>query len=268
MGNYRSNSLIRRYLSFLRDCSSSDKLPSLTSSALVDVELYSIIAIICRDYINVWYEQMTHDKNFIEELLFLVSHIVKELEKRFFMIRHDILLLDSIPMIAVKHINGMWFFLLYINSHKTFDDVFRGFQLHTALDSYESEHLYLRLVADGLITFLLPSSDLGSECERVIIREILSDLVLKRIIDKLSEPSILFEIITKHIFTEELAINCFRLLRTLIWSNNSSDVSKTQYSRLDNYEIKEKLVLEVYTIIPVCELSDTTPERIFMQRIV
>ncbi|KTW32772.1 uncharacterized protein T551_00257 [Pneumocystis jirovecii RU7] len=421
MGNYKSYSLIGRYLPFLRNYNFSDKLPSLTSSPLVDVELYSIIAIICRDHVNIWYEQMTHDKNFVEELLFLISHIVKELEKRFFMIKHDILLLDSIPMIAIKHINirrAEKIILTNINSRKTFDDIFRGFQLHTALDSHESEHLYLRLVADSLITSLLPSNDLKSECERVIIREILSDFVLKKIIDKLSEPSILFEIITKliinlkkksiktkksrffnmfiliklhnfmlflwknlfmsiinppqfevlnifdlagfnfifeilelktespyiyvfirfflipcffvfigdmisikfsefwnqHIFTEDLAIRCFRSLRILIGSNNSSDASKIQYCKYDNYEIKEKLVLEIYTSIPVSfrklffgsneafknkikrifslfdsklankhfiiyildlivrnivyELSDTTPERIYIQRII
>ncbi|KAG4306407.1 hypothetical protein PORY_000395 [Pneumocystis oryctolagi] len=196
--NY-SNSLIRRYLSLSKNHNSSDKLPSLTSSALVDVELYSIIAIICRDHINIWYEQMTHDKSFVEELLFLISHIIKELEKRFFMVKHEMLFLDSIPMIAIKHINGKAQKIVKedINSHKTFDEILHKFQPHPALDSQENEHLYLRLVADGLITSLLPSNDLKSECERVIIREILSDFVLKKAIDKLSEPSILFEVITK-----------------------------------------------------------------------
>ncbi|KAG4300770.1 hypothetical protein PCK1_002847 [Pneumocystis canis] len=198
---YRSDSLIRRYLSFSKAHNSSDKLPALTSSALVDVELYSIIAIICRDYINIWYEQMTHDKSFVEELLFLVSHVVKELEKRFFMIKHETLFLQNIRK-AQKIVQAD------INSHMTFDEIFHGFQQHPALDSQENEHLYLRLAVDGLITSLLPSNDLKSECERVMIREILSDFILKKTIDKLSEPSFLFEIIAKLIVNlKEKTIN-------------------------------------------------------------
>ncbi|KAG5440907.1 hypothetical protein PCK2_000062 [Pneumocystis canis] len=196
---YKSDSLIRRYLSFSKGHNSSDKLPALTRSALVDVEIYSIIAIICRDYINIWYEQMTHDKSFIEELLFLVSHVVKELENRFFTIKHETLFLQSIPMIAIKHINGKLFLCTVwriklicidirkaqkivqtdISSHKTFDEVFHGFQQHPALDSQENEKLYLRLVVDGLITSLLPSNDLESECERILSQKQYLKILLK-----------------------------------------------------------------------------------------
>ncbi|QSL65435.1 hypothetical protein MERGE_002746 [Pneumocystis wakefieldiae] len=199
MGFYESSFLIRRYLSLSKNYNFSDKLPTLTCSELVDVELYSIIAIICKDHINIWYEQITHDKSFIEESLLLISHVVKELEKRFFMMKHELLLLHNIPMIAIKHINGITQKILQadITSHRTFDEIFHEFQHHPALDSYENECLYLRLIADTLIASFLPPDDLKSECERVIIREILSDFVFKRIIDKLSEPSILFEIIAK-----------------------------------------------------------------------
>ncbi|KAG5438391.1 hypothetical protein PCANB_002880 [Pneumocystis canis] len=241
---YRSDSLIRRYLSFSKAHNSSDKLPALTSSALVDVELYSIIAIICRDYINIWYEQMTHDKSFVEELLFLVSHVVKELEKRFFMIKHETLFLQNIRK-AQKIVQAD------INSHMTFDEIFHGFQQHPALDSQENEHLYLRLAVDGLITSLLPSNDLKSECERVMIREILSDFILKKTIDKLSEPSFLFEIIAKRILTEQFAVSCFRALRIAIWPNNIVEIPKIQHCKIDNNKIKEYLETEMYTGIPV-----------------
>lgn len=77
-------------------------------------------------------------------------------------------------------------------------EIFHNLQPHPALGSSpDSERLYLKLLSSGILAVLLPTEDLQSNCERTFIREILSDLVLWNVVDKLSQPWLLYEIIPK-----------------------------------------------------------------------
>lgn len=77
-------------------------------------------------------------------------------------------------------------------------EIFHNLQPHPALKaSPESERLYLKLLSSGVLAVILPTEDLHSDCERTLIREILSGLGFFNIADKLSEPFLLYEIITK-----------------------------------------------------------------------
>jgi len=75
--------------------------------------------------------------------------------------------------------------------------IFRSYQPHPALaNGAESERQYLQLLSNGLLAVLLPNEDLSSDCERSLLREILASLVFGGMLDKLSEPFMLYEIIT------------------------------------------------------------------------
>ena len=77
-------------------------------------------------------------------------------------------------------------------------EIFHNLQPHPALSSSpDSERLYLKLLSSGVLAALLPTEDLQSNCERTLIREILSDLVLWNVVDKLSEPWLLYDLIPK-----------------------------------------------------------------------
>ncbi|KTW31465.1 hypothetical protein T552_00107 [Pneumocystis carinii B80] len=56
---------------------------------------------------------------------------------------------------------------------------------------------------------------------------------------------------SQYIFTEQFAVSCFRALRTAIWSDGSIDVSKIQHCKFDDYNFKEYLETEIYTVITV-----------------
>lgn len=77
-------------------------------------------------------------------------------------------------------------------------EIFHNLQPHPALSSSpDSERLYLKLLSSGVLAVLLPTEDLQSNCERTLIREILSDLVLWNVVNKLSEPWLLYDLIPK-----------------------------------------------------------------------
>ena len=76
-----------------------------------------------------------------------------------------------------------------------FESTFNNLQPHPALNSPETESDYLRLIADGCLAVLLPTEDLDSDCERTLIREILSSLILRKGLDLVSEPYMMYETI-------------------------------------------------------------------------
>jgi PXA domain len=76
-----------------------------------------------------------------------------------------------------------------------FETIFHNLEPHPALSSPETEADYLRLIAEGCLAVLLPTEDLASDCERTLVREILSTLVLRKALDLLSEPPMIYEIL-------------------------------------------------------------------------
>jgi len=81
-------------------------LPPLTSSNDVDVQLYAIIAIIVKDFVNSWYSKITPDHVFVEEVIQIIAHCSRALEQR---LRHvDIagLILDEVPTLLEQHVLG------------------------------------------------------------------------------------------------------------------------------------------------------------------
>lgn len=81
-------------------------LPPLTSSNEVDVELYAIIAIVFKDFVNTWYTKITSDHAFVDEIIQIIAHCSRAIEQR---LRHiDVieLALDEIPALVQQHVEG------------------------------------------------------------------------------------------------------------------------------------------------------------------
>ena len=78
-------------------------LPPLTSSNEVDLQLYALIAIIIRDYVDPWYGRVSSDRAFIDELIRIVAHATRALEQRVRQVDLEALLLDEIPARINEH---------------------------------------------------------------------------------------------------------------------------------------------------------------------
>lgn len=85
----------------------NELLPPLTSSNEADLQLYAIIAIIVKDAVYSWYGKITPDQTFVEEVVKIIAHCTTQLESRFRKVDLESLVLDEIPELAERHVNGM-----------------------------------------------------------------------------------------------------------------------------------------------------------------
>ena len=83
-----------------------DILPPLTSSNEVDLQLYAIIAIVVKDFVQSWYSQITPDHAFVEEVIQIIAHSSRAIEQRLRRIGVEELVFDQIPALVEAHILG------------------------------------------------------------------------------------------------------------------------------------------------------------------
>ncbi|KAK9470678.1 PXA domain-containing protein [Dipodascopsis tothii] len=177
-------------------------LPALTSFPDIDVELYALISLMIRQFVQSWYARVTDDKMFVFELLHVVAHITRSLEERIRKIDLELLVLDELPAIVDMHLRDFYQakqkeVTAYAGAGgtATFESVFQSLQPHPALAEPGAELTFLAVLASGILAALLPSEDLGSAAERTFMRAVLAETVLLKTIDKLSEPFMVQEIV-------------------------------------------------------------------------
>lgn len=81
-------------------------LPPLTSSNEVDLQLYAIIAVIIKDFVQAWYARITPDHEFVDEVVQIIAHCTRGLEQRLRRVDLESLLLDEIPQLLIDHADG------------------------------------------------------------------------------------------------------------------------------------------------------------------
>ena len=81
-------------------------LPPLTSSNDIDVQLYAIISVILSQFVQVWYNRITPDNDFIGEVVQIIAHCTRGLEERLRHVDLESLILDELPDLLCKHQNG------------------------------------------------------------------------------------------------------------------------------------------------------------------
>lgn len=84
-----------------------DLLPPLTSRNDVDLQLYALIAIILREYVQKWYNKITPDETFVAETVQIIAHCTRALEQRLRKVDLESLLFDEIPDLLDKHVNSV-----------------------------------------------------------------------------------------------------------------------------------------------------------------
>lgn len=81
-------------------------LPPLTSRNDVDLQLYALLAIILREFVQSWYAKVTTDDDFVAEIVHVVAHCTRALEQRCRKVDFESLVLDEIPDLVERHITG------------------------------------------------------------------------------------------------------------------------------------------------------------------
>jgi hypothetical protein len=75
------------------------------------------------------------------------------------------------------------------------EELFHGLQPHIALGSLGDEHEYMRKIAEVILQVFFPSRELQSDLMRYLLREVLAETVLMNLVETISEPDTIFELI-------------------------------------------------------------------------
>ncbi|KAK5001548.1 hypothetical protein LTR28_012514 [Elasticomyces elasticus] len=155
-------------------------LPPLTSSNAVDLELYAIIAIIIKDFVQSWYTRITSDHDFTDEVIQVIAHCTRGLEQRLREVNLEVLVLDEIPQILQSHMQGLEFREIYhtLRPHPALSPAPDPHRPGSSEEQQENEAVWRQLLVQGILTLLLPPEDLENPCLKVLVSEIFSELVL------------------------------------------------------------------------------------------
>ncbi|PNH32197.1 hypothetical protein VD0002_g3641 [Verticillium dahliae] len=188
-----------------------DLLPPLTSRNDVDLQLYALLAVILRDFVQAWYSKITSDETFVAEILQIIAHCTRALEQRLRKVDLESLLLDELPDLLDNHITA------YRTAHNPVArpptqvnprDIYHALcplvplspvpkpeDPESAAKQQENETMYRQLLVQGVLAILLPTEDLENECLTALVGQILSELIIGNVfINKLAQPWMLWEI--------------------------------------------------------------------------
>ena len=204
-----------------------EQLPALTSSTNVDMELYAFIGLLLQQFVFSWYSRISFDQNgeFSNELIGVVAHMTRNIQQRIRAVDWGILLFDKLPIIFMRHMNAIRLAKEEVGSRfsddfdddleKEFVSRFIAHNPHFALtlDDYEStkglrlpkdkeklesiltkEKQYSRLLTSVIVSMLLPMEELDSEITKSLLVSILNDLVLKNLIESLTDGFMIWSI--------------------------------------------------------------------------
>lgn len=193
------NRLIRRDLLSNAKINPHEVLPTLTCSPAVDLELYALIGLFFQSFVNSWYLSLSTDTEFISELITFVAHVTRDLETRVMKVNVAQLLLDDIPLLLDEHLIAYRKVTRELGtSFLQFDTIDSAFDYvcpHKALGEIPRD-VYLRILAHNVLERLLPKDESKSHLVKKFMDSLLSDLLLRIIVDKVSQPYQIFEIIS------------------------------------------------------------------------
>ncbi|KAK5627883.1 hypothetical protein RRF57_003598 [Xylaria bambusicola] len=249
LSNKSTAALIRRCLCarHLKDRGRSspapieDLLPPLTSRNDVDLQLYALISIIIREFVQNWYNKITPDETFVAEIVQTIAHCTRALEQRLRKVDLESLLFDELPELVTAHIQA---YRIATNPAATAPLQIELHQIYHSLcplpalspvprvddpasiqSQADNESAYRQLLVHGVLAVLLPTEDLENECLTSLVGQILSELVIGNLVaGKLSEPWLIWE----------LLIMTTRLIHKRSDSNDSHNPNKTKFQDLYN----------------------------------
>ncbi|KAI2469219.1 PXA domain-containing protein [Annulohypoxylon bovei var. microspora] len=188
-----------------------DLLPPLTSRNDVDLQLYALIAIIIKEFVQNWYGRITPDETFVSEIVHIIAHCTRALEQRLRNVDLESLLFDELPELLDAHIRAYRIAKSSVarppveaNPREIYHSLWPLPALSpvpksesgSAQVQASNESEYRQLLVQGVLALLLPTEDLENECLTALVGQIFSELVIGNlVVNKLSEPWLIWEIL-------------------------------------------------------------------------
>ncbi|EGP92260.1 uncharacterized protein MYCGRDRAFT_66382 [Zymoseptoria tritici IPO323] len=189
-----------------------DLLPPLTSSNAVDVQLYALIAVILSNFVQVWYNRITPDQDFVSEIVQIIAHCTRGLEQRVRHVDLESLLLDELPQLIVEHVNTVRISrrsptkalpqfeqrrrFLTLRPHLALEPV--PSDPISALAQQENETAWCMLLVNRILPLVLPPEDMLNPCLDVLVSEIFTEMIFHNgICGKACEPWLIWDGLAK-----------------------------------------------------------------------
>ncbi|KAF2275829.1 uncharacterized protein EI97DRAFT_450650 [Westerdykella ornata] len=190
-------------------------LPPLTSSNAVDMQLYAIISVIIKEFVQTWYSKITPDQVFVNEVMQIIAHCTRALEQRLRKVDLEALCFDEIPGLLEDHLKAFRIAQEQTSGPQSLVSdprvVYHALHPHPALspvpsesipssvlEQRENESVWRQMLVQGLLAVLLPTEDLENGCLRALVVEIFAEMILGNgISGKACEGWLLWEGITK-----------------------------------------------------------------------
>ncbi|VVT48460.1 uncharacterized protein SAPINGB_P001790 [Magnusiomyces paraingens] len=177
------------------------RLPSLSRFDGVNVELYALIAVLCRTFVLSWYGSIVDDAGFLRDIAQTVAECTRRVEERLLRTDTYSLLLDELPLLLEMHVRDLRMVRARMGSavlpRDSEEAAFHAVRPLPALDSPEDESLFLKVLAKGLVVSLLGEKDAMSPVARTLVASIIETVGLAGTVEKLSEPWMIYDMITK-----------------------------------------------------------------------
>ncbi|KAI1393462.1 PXA domain-containing protein [Hypoxylon trugodes] len=186
-----------------------DLLPPLTSRNDVDLQLYALIAVIIKEFVQNWYNKITPDETFVAEIVQIIAHCTRALEQRLRKVDLESLLFDELPDLLDAHIrayrtakNSLARPPVEANPREIYHSLWPlpalspvpksghgGIQVQA-----DNESAYRQLLVQGVLAVLLPTEDLENECLTTLVGQLFSELIIGNLVaNKISEPWLIWE---------------------------------------------------------------------------
>ncbi|KAI0971094.1 PXA domain-containing protein [Xylaria arbuscula] len=189
-----------------------DLLPPLTSRNDVDLQLYALISIVLREFVQNWYNKITPDETFVAEIVQVIAHCTRALEQRLRKVDLERLLFNELPELLTAHVQAYRvatkpttkpplqteLHQIYHSLHPlpALSPVPRASDQASVQAQADNESAYRQLLVHGVLAVLLPTEDLENECLTSLVGQILSELVIGNLVaGKLSEPWLIWELL-------------------------------------------------------------------------
>ncbi|KAM0755901.1 hypothetical protein T439DRAFT_295899 [Meredithblackwellia eburnea MCA 4105] len=200
-----------------------------TAHAELDPLIHQLLSLISRWFILTWYSGISRDpdRTFVRQVDAILVHVIQALEVRLAQVDLVQLAAVDLPLLLEAHIRDFEESEARTaeSSHAHAndldrDDMFDRIQSHIAVSLVDVaptssladgastsptskrrkanvDKVYLRALVDNLLRLLLPPEDYRAETERTIVREILVNIVLGNVFEKVAQPWFLHMMIAK-----------------------------------------------------------------------
>ncbi|KAJ1989330.1 hypothetical protein H4R33_002110 [Dimargaris cristalligena] len=188
--------------------------PLLPSHPVLSRSIQATLNLVLRDFLYTWYHDFTNDPQFALEIQHVLHDAVQTIHTRLERLNWPTLLLVDYPRLWRAHFRDYRQCMakvgtVYGGGLLEFEDLFHQVQPHPALRLPLTEVRYFRRLTDRLLPLLLPARDYETPCVRYFVREILTDLVWKPIVEGFSDPSTWHELVINQCIAE-VALEAWR----------------------------------------------------------